>query len=48
VLTSADGAVGLGSISPRVPAPLRAEVARLERRIARGEIRVPGAFPDPR
>ena len=48
VLTSGQGAVGLGKISRRVPGPLRAELERLERRIASGAIHVPGAFPDPR
>lgn len=48
VLTLSHGAVGLGKISRRVPAPLLAELERLERRIARGALRVPGAFPDPR
>lgn len=37
------GAAGLGRISPKVPAPLRAELERLEARIAAGEIRVPRA-----
>lgn len=48
VLTLRANAVGLGKISPKVPAPLRAKLGRLERRIASGEIRVPGAFPIPR
>jgi basic membrane protein A len=48
VLTLRDDAVGLGKISPKVPASLRKEMRRLEGRIARGEIRVPGAFPRPR
>lgn len=48
VLTLGDAAVGLGKISGRVPRSLRLELDRLERRVARGEIRVPGAFPDPR
>jgi basic membrane protein A and related proteins len=45
VLTVGDGAVGLGKISPRVGPALRADIDRLERRIASGAIRVPGAYP---
>jgi basic membrane protein A len=48
VLTLREGAVGLGTISPKVPESVRREIRRLEGRIASGEIRVPGAFPDPR
>jgi basic membrane protein A len=48
VLTLREGAVGLGKISPQVPASLRKELDRLRGRIARGAVRVPGAFPDPR
>jgi hypothetical protein len=48
VLTMGDGAVGLGRVSHEVPAAVRKELSRLERRIARGELRVPGAIPDPR
>ena len=48
ILTLRGGAVGLGKISRRVPAPIRAELDRLERRIASGRLRVPGAYPDPR
>jgi basic membrane protein A len=48
ILTLRERAVGLGRISPRVGASLRKQVARLERRIATGAIRVAGAFPDPR
>jgi len=35
---------GLGRISPKVPASLRAELDRLRGRIVAGEIRVPGAW----
>jgi basic membrane protein A len=48
VLTLGDAAVGLGKINGRVPRSLRLELERLERRVARGDIRVPGAFADPR
>lgn len=48
VLTLADDAVGLGKISPRIGPALRADLERLERRIATGQLRVPGAFPNPR
>ena len=48
VLTLGDDAVGLGTISPRIGPALRADIERLERRIARGQLRVPGAFPNPR
>jgi basic membrane protein A and related proteins len=48
VLTLQDAAVGLGKINRRVPASLRSELERLKLRVARGEIRVPGAFADPR
>jgi basic membrane protein A len=48
VLTLQDGAVGLGKINRRVPASLRSELERLKLRVARGDIRVPGAFADPR
>jgi basic membrane protein A len=47
-LTMREGAVGLGKVHTAVPAPLRAELRRLERRIASGSLRVPGVFPDPR
>lgn len=43
VSTLLDGAAGLGRISPKVPASLRAELARLRERIVAGEIRVPPA-----
>lgn len=42
VLTLRNGGAGLGRISPKVPASLRAELTRLRRRIVAGEIRVPG------
>lgn len=48
VLTLREDAVGLGKISPKVPAALRAQLRGLERRIASGDVRVPGAYPDPR
>lgn len=48
VLDLRDGAVGLGKVSPRVPAALRAELERLEQGIVAGEIRVPGAYPSRR
>jgi len=48
VLTLRDGGVGLGKISPKVPAALRAEIDRLRRRIVAGEIRVPGTVPIPK
>jgi basic membrane protein A and related proteins len=48
VLTLREKAVGLGRISPKVEARLRAQMGVLSRRIARGDIHVPGAFPDPR
>jgi basic membrane protein A len=48
VLTLHDAAVGLGKIDRRVPLSLRSELERLARRVARGDIRVPGAFADPR
>jgi basic membrane protein A and related proteins len=43
VLTLRNGGAGLGRLSSKVPASLRAELDRLRRRIVRGEIRVPGA-----
>jgi basic membrane protein A len=48
VLTLRQNGVGLGKISSRVPASLRAGVDRLRRRIVAGEIRVPGTVPSPR
>lgn len=48
VLTLADDAVGLGKVRREVPGSLRKELVRLQGRIARGEISVPGTFPDPR
>ncbi len=43
VLTLRGGGVGLGAISPKVPAPLRKQLDALRRRIVEGEIHVPGA-----
>ncbi len=43
VLTLRDGGAGLGRISPKVPASLRAQLARVRERILSGEIRVPVA-----
>ena len=48
VLTRSHGAVGLGKFGRAVPAALRGEIERLERRITSGALRVPGAYPDPR
>jgi basic membrane protein A len=48
VLTLRENGVGLGRISPRVPASLRTGIDRLRRRIVAGEIRVPGTVPSPR
>ena len=42
-LTLRTGAARLGRISPRVPAALRAELARVRARIIRGEIEIPAA-----
>ena len=39
---ASDGAVGLGRISPKVPAGYRRELDRLRRQIVAGKIRVPG------
>ena len=41
VLTLRNGGAGLGRISPKVPAALRAELERLRRGIVSGKIRVP-------
>jgi basic membrane protein A len=41
VLSLRNGGAGLGRLSPKVPAALRAELDRLRQRIARGEIVVP-------
>ena len=43
VLTLRDGGAGLGRISPKVPASLRAQLAGVRKRILSGEIRVPVA-----
>jgi basic membrane protein A len=43
VLTLRNGGAALGSISPKVPAALRAGLDRLRQRIVDGEIRVPHA-----
>ncbi len=43
VLTLRGGAVGLGRISPKVPAGYRRELDRLRRQIIAGKIRVPNA-----
>lgn len=45
VLTMRDGAVGLGTISPKVPRALVAQLAELRRRIVAGKIVVPGVVP---
>ena len=42
-LTLRTGAARLGRVSPRVPAALRAELARVRARIIRGEIEIPAA-----
>jgi basic membrane lipoprotein Med (substrate-binding protein (PBP1-ABC) superfamily) len=39
------GGAGLGRVSPKVPASLRAELDDVRRRIVAGEIRVPGVAP---
>jgi basic membrane protein A and related proteins len=41
VLTLSQGGAGLGRVSPKVPASLRAELVRLRQRIVAGEIAVP-------
>jgi basic membrane lipoprotein Med (substrate-binding protein (PBP1-ABC) superfamily) len=48
VLTLADRGVGLGKISGKVPAAIRAELDDLRHRIVAGEIRVTGVIPNPR
>jgi basic membrane protein A len=48
VLTLREHGVGLGKLSPRVPASLRSELDRLQRAIVAGDIRVPGVVPSPR
>lgn len=42
-LSVADGAAGLGRISPKVTASLRRALEGVRRRIVAGEIRIPGA-----
>lgn len=48
VLGLREGAVALGKVSSRVPPAMRTELERVSRRIAAGEIRVPGAYPSRR